>query len=121
METDTFIHIWALLNPQGEYKRREQACRRLWQSYDTDKQRDIYNAIRDKQRRGEFVNSNPYFAIEDNSQAPKQLLAAPTNYYGRPLPRGITFYRADYLGSRGLYTEQDVLLHHMSNPEKFEL
>lgn len=127
MQTDTFVHIWALLNPQGEFKRREQVCRRLWASYDMDKQRDIYNAIRGKQRRGEFVNQNPYFAIEDNAvdlagkAARLSLMSAPTNYFGRPLPHGVTFYRADYQGVRGLYTEQDVLAHHMSNPEKFEL
>ena len=124
MQTNSFDTIWALLAPQGEFKRREQACRRLWQGYDPDKQQEIINAISDKQRQGEFVNRNPYFAIEDNAigQAARlSLKPAPTNYFGRPLPRGFTFYRADYNGSRGLYTEQDVLLHHMSNPEKFEV
>ena len=120
---DTFIHIWQLLNPAVEFatRGRREACRRLWESFDLQRQRYTYQTIRDKQQRGEFVNLNPYFAIEDNSHAPKQLLAPPTNYFGRPLPRGVTFYRADYHGSRGLYSEQDVLLHHMSNPEKFEL
>ena len=28
METNTFEYIWSLLNPQGEYKRRRQACDR---------------------------------------------------------------------------------------------
>ena len=28
IETNTFEYIWSLLNPQGEYKRRRQACNR---------------------------------------------------------------------------------------------
>ena len=82
---DTFIHIWQLLNPAVEFatRGRKEACRRLWESFDLERQRYTYRTIRDKHCKGEPVNENPYFAIEDNSHAPKQLLAAPTNYYGR--------------------------------------
>lgn len=120
MSKTSFDYLWELLAPTGEFVYRERACRRLWETFDLDKQHEVYRRIRDKKRHGECVNPNPYFAIVNNVDdgAPA---AAPTNYYGRPLPRGFTFYRADYQGTRGLYTEQDVLLHHMSNPEKFEL
>ena len=79
---DSFDHIWALLNPQGEYKRRRQVCRRLWESYDIETQRHIYRTIAGKKTRGEFVNTNPYFAIEDNAQGEKMRLSF-SEYYQR--------------------------------------
>ena len=62
-----FEAIWALLAPEGEYKRRRGACERLWQSYEPGRQEAIYARIEGKIARGEFVNQNPYFAIEDNA------------------------------------------------------
>ena len=125
MET-TFDHIWQLLKPAVEFSTRGriEACRRLWESFDLERQRYTYRTIRDKKRCGEFVHENPYFAIEDNSRAPRQSLAIlqpPTNYAGKSLPRTGEFYFADYNGKRGLYKREDVEAHHMSNPEKFEL
>ena len=64
----TFLDIWQLLNPQGEFKRRRGACERLWQGYGEARQEEIYSIIDGKLRRGEFVNENPYFAIEDNAR-----------------------------------------------------
>ena len=124
MENITFEQIWSLLSPFGEYKRREAAARRLWENFSLDEQRAIYLRIQGKKQRGEFVHENPYFAIEDNSRAPRQSLAIlqpPTNYAGKPLPRTGEFYFADYNGKRGLYKREDVEAHHMSNPQKFEI
>ena len=56
METNTFEYIWSLLNPQGEYKRRRQACERLWQGYDDNQQRNIYIRIKAKLRQGDLSN-----------------------------------------------------------------
>lgn len=127
MQTDTFIHIWALLNPQGEFKRREQACRRLWATYDDDRQRAIYNAIRDKQRRGEFVNCNPYFAIEDNAiglasrAARLSFKSEPTNYNGaRSLPDE-PLVIAIYNGQGGIYTRREAELFAMDIRKPFTL
>lgn len=63
-----FEEIWMLLNPQGEFKRRRGACERLWQGYEAGRQEAIYKKIAGKLQRGEFVNQNPYFAIEDNAR-----------------------------------------------------
>jgi len=116
----TFDHLWALLAPTGDNLRRESACRRLWDTFDLNRQRDIYRRIRDKRRQGLFVNPNPYFAIDDNKNAPElPRLPEPVNYDGKPLPKGFEFYRADYNGHNGLYKAQDVQAHHMSNPQKF--
>ena len=64
----TIEDIWALLNPQGEYKRRRGACERLWHGYDVARQEAIYTQIKRKLEHGEFVHENPYFAIEDNAR-----------------------------------------------------
>ena len=40
-----FEAIWALLAPEGEYKRRRGACERLWQSYELGRQEAIYAYI----------------------------------------------------------------------------
>ena len=61
----SFQGIWALLKPQGEYKRRRQACERLWASYDALTQDRIYETIRVALEQGQWVSPNPYFAIED--------------------------------------------------------
>ena len=121
----TFDHIWQLLSPTVEFstRGRTEACRRLWESFDLQRQRYTYRTIRDKKRRGEFVDDNPYFAIEDNSHAPKQkaVLLEPTNYFGKPLSHSTNYYIALYNGQKGLYTEEAVRAYHMSNPQKFEL
>ena len=67
----SFKEIWQLLNPQGEFKRRRGACERLWQGYEPARQDAVYAIIEGKLLRGEFVNENPYFAIEDNARQKK--------------------------------------------------
>ena len=80
----TIDDIWQLLNPQGEFKRRRAVCERLWQGYGEARQEQIYNLIEGKLRRGQFVNDNPYFAIEDNSkQQPRQQVLSYAEYYQR--------------------------------------
>ena len=125
MET-TFDHIWRLLNPAVEFstRGRTEACRRLWESFDLQRQRYTYRTIRDKLRRGEFVNENPYFAIEDNSREPRKTATALPpiiNHFGQPLRRGVNYYVVWYNGQKGLYTEEVVKAYHMSNPQKFEI
>ncbi len=111
MATDTFDYIWRLLAPQGEYKRREKACRRLWANYDEPKQCAIYRAIQEKQQHGEYVSPNPYFAIEDTalSMAAKPIARRqPTNYNGLKLDSNTRYVRAIYNGTGGLYTAAEA-------------
>ena len=77
----TFNNIWQLLNPQGEFKRRRGACERLWQGYGLARQEEIYEIIQGKLLRGEFVNENPYFAIEDNAKPPRRQSLSYADYY----------------------------------------
>jgi len=81
----TIEEIWALLAPEGEYKRRRGACERLWGSYDAARQEAIYARIAEKKRRGEFVNQNPYFAIEDNAREirPRRQEMSYAEYYAK--------------------------------------
>ena len=58
----SFQGIWALLKPQGEYKRRYKACDRLWTSYAPDMQQHIYDALREAQQRGDPISPNPVTA-----------------------------------------------------------
>lgn len=43
----------------------------------------------------------------------------PFNYAGQPMTSGYSYYFADYNGSRGLYTKQDIEEFHMTNLEHF--
>ena len=121
METDTFKFIWELLAPQGEFIRRKEACQRLWAEFTLDKQHDVYRRIRDKKRRGEFVNVNPYYAIADNEyapQTPSTPAQPPTNYnrsrdFDRMVATG-TLVTAEYNGEVGIYTEADATRYHMT-------
>ena len=80
----TIDDIWQLLNPQGEFKRRRGACERIWQGYGQARQEEIYSIIEGKLQRGEFVNENPYFAIEDNAkQRQRQQILSYADYYAR--------------------------------------
>lgn len=83
----TIISIWALLKPQGEYKRRRRVCERLWDSYDSEMQQRIYNRLAEALQRGERINPNPYFAIEDTAlylQAkPRMQQLSYADYYAR--------------------------------------
>ena len=81
----TFEDIWALLAPEGEFKRRRGCCERLWQSLEAGRQEAVYERIAGKLQRGEFVNQNPYFAIEDNAavRATRQQTLSFSEYYAK--------------------------------------
>jgi hypothetical protein len=81
----TIDDIWALLAPEGEFKRRRAACERLWGSYEAGRQEAIYERIAGKLSRGEFVNQNPYFAIDDNAKegSPRRQVLSYADYYAK--------------------------------------
>lgn len=95
---DSFLAIWTLLDPKGEYKRRQTACRRLWAGYDLDTQRLIYANILARQRERQALNPNPYFEIEDTYLALQRKAVpqgAPTFLHGRALYDAMN--RGEYL------------------------
>ena len=81
-----FNQIWDLLSPQGEFKRRENACRRLWLGYGEALQLAIFETLSKAKAHGETIKPNPYFAIEDTAlalqnQAPKHQTMSFDDYY----------------------------------------
>jgi hypothetical protein len=83
-----FNQIWILLAPQGEYKRREKSCARLWQGYSAEMQEAIFNVITASKLNGGEIHPNPYFAIEDTAlalqrRAPKRQVLTFKEYYER--------------------------------------
>ena len=115
----TFEQLWQLFLDRGALANRRDETANIWNTYTPEQQQQIYDTITTKLNQGRFVHYNPQQAIRENANKLRLSYAEPTNYFGRPLPRGLTFYRADYHGTRGLYTEEDVKTHHMSNPELF--
>lgn len=93
----SFYCIWSLLNPQGEYKRRRRGCEKLWAGYDEQTCQRIYENIRSAKERGEWVNPNPYFAIED--VVVKTISKQPS------LPRTLTY--AEYYRKYGTTEPRD--------------
>lgn len=118
MQKDTFDFIWKLLNPQGEYVYREKICRRMWASFDLDRQRSIYLRILNKLKRGEAVSPNPYYAIQHNMDPEPPKLTPPKNYNGTAdfliVVKSGALVTAEYNGEVGIYTEEDANKHSMT-------
>ena len=47
--------------------------------------------------------------------------SVPTNYFGKELARGVTYYTAIYNGKKGLYTAADVEFYEMQDPQPFKI
>jgi hypothetical protein len=91
----SFQGIWALLKPEGEYKRRCRACARLWDGYAPEMQQRIYDTLHGAKQKGEWINPNPYFAIEDTALRLQKL------------PRCKQLSYAEYYRRYGTTEEQD--------------
>ena len=98
----TFDDIWRLLNPQGEFVRRVNACGRIWSGLAFHRRKHIYETIRGLKAQCKYVNPNPLFAIKDNDTA------EPFNWNGHALESGRQYVTAKYNGSWGTYTIEDV-------------
>ena len=70
----TFEDIWRLLNPQGEYVRRVNACGKIWSGLALHRRKHIYETIAGLKAQGKYVNPNPLFAIKDNDNAEPEFL-----------------------------------------------
>ena len=115
----TFEEFWQLLYNHGSRNYYKNDTLARWNELPPDQQQTLYTRISDKIRTGKYVDYNPLEAIHDNLTRTARPLGEPTNYYGRALPRGVTFYKAVYNGEVGLYSEQDVKAHKMQNAEMF--
>ena len=82
---NSFDFLWQLLAPKVEYANRKRACYNLWMSFTDEQRLTIFNAIKDKKTNGQFVDYNPYFAIQKNSlqQPARQQTLSYADYYAR--------------------------------------
>ena len=117
MHMYSFDSFWQMLYNHGASLYHRHDCFALWGTLAPARQQQLYDAISVKLREGRFVDYNPLRAMHDNLRQSRQ--PTPTNYNGKALPRGMTFYHAEYNGQRGLYSEQDVTAHKMQNAELF--
>lgn len=98
----TFDDIRQLLNPQGEFVRRMNACSKLWSGLAMHRRKHIYETIRALKAQGKYVNPNPLFAIQDNDNA------QPFDWNGHSLEANRQYVTAKYNGKWGIYTIEDV-------------
>ena len=98
----TFEAIWRLLNPQGEFVRRVNACGKLWNGLAEHRRKHIYETIKNLKAQGKYVNPNPLFAIKDNDTA------EPFDWNGHALDAGRHYVTARWNGKWGTYTIEDV-------------
>ena len=60
----TFEEIISLLDPEEKYNPVLKQCQQMWESFSSEKQDFVYQAIKEKKERKEFVDFNPLFAIK---------------------------------------------------------
>ena len=113
MDKTSFDYVWELLAPSGQYESRKDACRALWNALTLQRQRLIYATLREQKRRGESIDENPYFAI--NNCHP-----VPTNWNGKPgvndlIKSGEKMVIAKYCASYGTYTLREAQLFGMTD------
>ena len=77
----SFDYLWELLEPKKEYDPVLGRCQRLWESFSSEKQDDVYRIILEKKERKKFIDYNPLFAIEKNSAAPQKQILSFDAYY----------------------------------------
>ncbi len=108
----SFSHLWKLLEPQGEYLRRENACRAYWNALTLAKQRQIYWQLRENKKHGIAINPNPIFAIQDCHPVP-------TNWNGKPGINGMMksekMVSACHCGRYGIFTAFEAKLFEMED------
>ena len=84
----TFNEFWDLLSPKAEYANRRRACFARWNNLSEDEQDALYETISDKLSNGKYVDYNPLFAMQNNSQRRRQVLTMGEYYakYGTTEP-----------------------------------
>ena len=77
----TFEEIISLLNPDEKYNPVLKQCQQMWESFSSEKQDFVYQAIKEKKERKDFVDYNPLFAIKRTYRAPRPLVLSYADYY----------------------------------------
>ena len=88
----SFEQFWELHNPHPEYRQMRRFCEKTWNDLAPEKQELIYRTIADKKSKNQFVDYNPYYAIQKNSCPPR---------------RSFKMSYADYYAKYGTTEEKD--------------
>lgn len=76
-----FEQFIAMLNTRPIVPGKTAECLRLWESFSTQQQQQIYDTIRNKLQSGKFVHYDPVKAIRENT--PKVQIISADEYYRR--------------------------------------
>ena len=117
-EKSSFDYMWDLLNPPREFHNMRSKCETaLWNTLSIHMQHRIYRGIRDRKRRDETINPNPWYALVNARDA------EPTNYNGSPLiddlAKTTKLVVAWYKSRAGIYTLEEALALKLSIIRKF--
>jgi hypothetical protein len=63
----TFFEVWAFLEPKAEYANLFGHCKQLWESWSSDKQKEVLLKIEKKKSEHKFVDYNPLLALRNNA------------------------------------------------------
>ena len=69
-----FSLVWQLLAPGSEYDGLKRSCERMWAGFPSKRQDLIYKTLQNKKSMGEFVDYNPYYAIQKNANPQPEFL-----------------------------------------------
>ena len=69
-----FNDLWLLLEPGNEYAGVRIACEKMWEAMPEKRQQLVYRTIAEKKSMGEFVDFNPYYAIQKNANPQPKFL-----------------------------------------------
>ena len=70
----TFNDLWTLLEVNKEYEGVKRSCEKMWEAIPKKRQELIYRTIAEKKSMGEFVDFNPYYAIQKNANPQPKFL-----------------------------------------------
>ena len=70
----TFNDLWLLLEVGNEYAGLKKSCEKIWNDFSAARRELIYRTIAEKKSLGEFVDYNPYYAIQKNANPQPKFL-----------------------------------------------
>lgn len=70
----SFDDLWLLLEVRSEYEGLKRSCEKIWSGFNSARQDLIYDTIAEKKSLGEFVDYNPYYAIQKNANPQPKFL-----------------------------------------------
>ena len=79
----SFEQFWELHAPMAQYQPMRKFCEKIWNDLPPAKQEIIFANIRRKKEKHQFVDYNPYYAIQKNGNPPRQLTLTMSQYYER--------------------------------------